>query len=74
MPICNLIEYSDNYWKTTTRRLWQCYSDKSFLNAIVDFPADNNNSALFQFKRKKQAEQKMMVQKSYNYGTIKTFS
>ena len=49
MPMYNLIEYSDNYFKTS-RSLWHYCRDKPFLNAagtIGDFPTDNNNSALF---------------------------
>ena len=47
----NLIEYSDNYSKTS-RSLWQYYIDEPALNnvgAIVDFLG---NSALFKFKQK----------------------
>ena len=66
MPMYNLIKYSNNYSKTTWS-LWQYYRDEPFLdanNAIADFPPDNNNnSASFKFRTKKQAEQKMMVQK-----------
>ena len=56
MPMYNLIEYSDNYSKTTGS-LWQCYRDELFLDAngnIADFPADNNNnnSGSFKFKTK----------------------
>ena len=50
----NLIEYSDNYSKTSVR-VWEYYRDETFLNAngdIADFTADNNNSALFKFKAK----------------------
>ena len=49
----NLIEYSDNYFKTCGS-LWHSYRDEPFLDnngAIADFPA-NNNSALFKFKTK----------------------
>ena len=49
-----LIEYSDNYSKTSGS-LWEYYRDEPVLNnngAIIDFPADNNNSALFKFKTK----------------------
>ena len=38
----SLIKYGDNCSKTT-RRLCKYYRDKSFLNAIADFPAENNN-------------------------------
>ena len=54
MPTYNLIEYSDNYSKTSGS-LWQCYRDEPFLDdngAIADFPADDNNSASFEFKTK----------------------
>ena len=54
MPMYNLIECSDNYCKTSGS-LWQCYRDEPFLNAndaIVDFPADHNNSVSFRFKTK----------------------
>ena len=58
MPMYNLIEYSDNYSKTSGR-LYQCYRDEPFLDnngAIADFPADKNNNASFKYKNKKQAE------------------
>ena len=45
----NLIEYSDNYSKTSWV-LSQYYRDELFLDdndAIVDFLADKNNSASF---------------------------
>ena len=46
----NLIEYSDNYSKTSGS-LWHYYRAESFLDngAITDFAANNNNSALFKF-------------------------
>ena len=50
----DLIEYSDNY-SETSGSLWEYYRDEPVLNnngAIIDFPADNNNSALFKFKTK----------------------
>ena len=52
MPMYNLIEYSDNYPKTS-RSLWHYYRDEPLLtnDAIADFPTDNNNSAL---KKKKK--------------------
>ena len=52
MSMYNLIEYSDNYSKTTGS-LWQYYRDEPFLDAngnIADFPADNNNSTSFKLK------------------------
>ena len=54
MPMCNLIEYSDNYSKTSGS-LWHYYRDEQFWNdngAIADFSADNSNSALFKVKTK----------------------
>ena len=54
MPMYNLIEYSDNYSKTSGS-LWNYYRDEPHLNAngaIADFPAGNNNSASFKFKAK----------------------
>ena len=54
MPMYNLIEYSDNYSRTSGS-LWHCYNDDPFFNAngaIADFAANNNNSASFKFKTK----------------------
>ena len=54
IPMYNLIEYNDNYSKTS-RSLWQYYRDEPSLNvagAIIDFPDSNNNNALFKFKEK----------------------
>ena len=51
MPMDTLIEYSDNYSKTSGC-LWHYYSSKLLLNAngaIADFLADNNNSSSFNF-------------------------
>ena len=51
MPMDNLIEYSDNYSKTSGS-LWQYYADEPVLNnagALVDFPG---NSASFKYKQK----------------------
>ena len=53
MPIYNLIEYSDAYLKTSGS-LWHYCRDETVLNAngeIIDFPANNNNSASFKFKQ-----------------------
>ena len=64
MSMYNLIEYTDNYSKTYWG-LCQYYRDENFLDnngAIVDFPADNNNSTLFRFKTK-------IADKTGNYGT-----
>ena len=54
MPMYNVIEYSDAYSKLS-RSLWQYYRDQPALNtndSIIDFPANNNNSALFNLSRK----------------------
>ena len=54
MPIYNLIEFSDAYSKTS-RSLWQYYRDEPALDNngnIIDYPDENNNSALFKFKQK----------------------
>ena len=51
MSSYNLIEYRNNYSKTSGR-LWQYHRDEPFLDddgVILDFPADNNNSASFKF-------------------------
>ena len=48
MPIYNLIEYSDNYSKTS-RSLWQYYKDETVLNnanVLDNFP-ENNASLKF---------------------------
>ena len=53
MPMYNLIEYSDNYSKTSGS-LWQYYRDGpalSVADAITDFSAADN-SASFKFKQK----------------------
>ena len=53
MPMYNLIEYSDNYSKTSGS-LWQCSKDIPAVNnnnAIVDF-TNNNLSDSFNFKVK----------------------
>ena len=47
-------EYSDIHSKTSGS-IWQYYRDEPALNinnAIIDFPANNNNSSLFKFKEK----------------------
>ena len=53
MPMHNLIEYSDNYSKSSGS-YWQYCRNEPFFNsgAIADFPSDNNNSASFKFKTK----------------------
>ena len=54
IPMYNVIEYSDNYLKTS-ENLWQYYRIQPALNnagAIIDFPADGNNSASLNLKEK----------------------
>ena len=53
MPMYNLIEYSDADSKTSGN-LWKYYRDEPALDNngnIIDFPANNNNSASFKFKQ-----------------------
>ena len=53
MTMYNLIEYYDSYSKASGS-LCQYYRDDSALdnnNNIIDFPADNNNTASFKFKQ-----------------------
>ena len=52
MPMYNLIQYSDNYSKTSGS-LWQYHRDEEALvnGVIVNFPADDNNSPLLIFKQ-----------------------
>ena len=48
----NLIEYSDNYMKTSGS-LWRCYRDEPFINnfgVIIDVP-DDPDSASFKYKQ-----------------------
>ena len=53
MPMYNLIEYSNNYSKTSGS-LWQYYRDEPPLanGDVVNFSTDDNNSALFKSKQK----------------------
>ena len=52
MPMQNLIEYSDNYFKTSGSLRQYCRDEPVLDNngVIADFPADNNSSASFKFK------------------------
>ena len=56
MPMYNLIEYSDDYSKTSgSLWLWQHYRDEPFLDAhgsIANSPACDDNSVLFNLKQK----------------------
>ena len=54
MLIYNLIEYSNNYLKTSAN-LWQYYRDETALNGhncMIDFLDVDGNSASFRFKQK----------------------
>ena len=53
MPLNTLIEYSDNYSKTS-ESLWNYYGDEPFLDngSITNFLTDNIKSASFKFKTK----------------------
>ena len=57
MPMYNLIEYSDNYLKTSGS-LRQNYRDESSLtnNSIADFIVANNNSKSFKNKQKRACQ------------------
>ena len=53
MPMYNLIEYSDAHSKLSGS-LWEHYRDKPALDVnseLIEFPANNNNSASFRFKQ-----------------------
>ena len=63
----NFIQYSDANSKTSGS-LWQYYRHEPALDNngnIIDFP-DDNNSASFKFKQKKQDKQELVVQKMLN--------
>ena len=65
MPMHNLIEYSDPYLKAS-RSLWQYNRDELALNAnseVIDFPANNNNSASLKFKQKITGQKRNSVAK-----------
>ena len=66
MPMYNLIEYTDNYFKTSGS-LWHYYRDEPFLanGAIADFPADDNDSGSFKFRTK-------IADRTENDGTKKS--
>ena len=66
--MCNLIEHSDNYWKTLKDK-WQYCKDEPALDAngaIGDFPATNNNSVFFKCKQKITGQRIMMEEKMLN--------
>ena len=68
MPMYKLIDYSDAYSKTSGS-LWQYYRDEPVINIndeIINFPANNSNSASFKFKQQdKQEEIEIMVLLKY---------
>ena len=74
MPMYNLIEYSDNYSKTS-RILWQYYRDEPTINAadgvIADFTADNANTNSFKIKEKITGQTGNNGKECRNNGTIK---
>ena len=65
IPMYNLIECSDPYLKAS-RSLWQYNRDEPALNAnseVIDFPANNNNSASLKFKQKITGQKRNSVAK-----------
>ena len=65
MPMYNLTKCSNNYLQASGI-LWQYYRDEPFLDdngAITDFPAANNNSALFISKQKTAGGKKLVVKR-----------
>ena len=68
MLMYKLIDYSDAYSKTSGS-LWQYYRDEPVINIndeIINFPANNSNSASFKFKQQdKQEETEIMVLLKY---------
>ena len=50
MPIYNLIEYNDNYRKTSGS-LWQYYRDETALTAAGAFDNFGVNSIMFKFEK-----------------------
>ena len=71
MPMYKLIEYSDNYSKTSGR-LWQDYRDEAALtdaSTIANFHA-SDNSALFKFKQNGTQDVEIMAPLKYlnNFG------
>ena len=65
MPVCNLIERSDNYSKTS-QDLQQSSRDEPALDNndnIADFTDDNNNTDLFKFEEKVKGQTGKLVQR-----------
>ena len=51
MPMYNLIEYRNNYFKVSGS-LWQYYSDEPYdADTIIDFAGANHNSKSFEYKQ-----------------------
>ena len=73
IPMSNLIEYSDNYSKTSAS-LWKYYRDETALDItanFIEFPADNNNDNIL-FKGKNSSNnRKQWNKRSWNNGAIK---
>ena len=69
-----LIEYSDNYSKTS-RILWQYCKDEPALadyGTIVDFTSDNADTDLFKIRQKKpRSNRKQRIEKCSNNGSFK---
>ena len=58
MPVCNLIEYSYFYLKTSAS-LWKYYKAEPPINnacVIIDFPDNDNKIVSFKFKQKRTDE------------------
>ena len=62
MPIYNLIEYSDNYSKTSGS-LWQYQSKEPALTDAGALDNFSGNSASFKYNKKLQIHQGIMLQK-----------
>ena len=65
IPMYNLIECSDPYLKAS-RSLWQYNRDEPAVNAnseVINFPANNNNSASLKFKQKITGQKRNSVAK-----------
>ena len=61
MPVYNLIEYSDNYSKTSGS-LWQCYRDEPSVNDDIVINNFTGNNAWFKFKQKITKQELTVVQ------------
>ena len=61
MPVYNLIEYSDNYSKTSGS-LWKCYRDEPSVNDDIVINNFTGNNAWFKFKQKITKQELTVVQ------------